>query len=97
MYVCLGVRLKAPKRDGLAIWKNLQNIITQRLIQRDYFQLAILFKRRYMDILNLQLFRRGYLIILAIACPFVHVTKYAILNYVTRLNMQSYVTLANGK
>jgi len=61
MYVCLFVRLKAPKRNGLAIWKNLQNIITQRLDQRDYFQLAILFKRRYMDILHLQLFKRGYL------------------------------------
>jgi len=56
MYVCFAVRLKAPKRNGLAIWKNLQNIITQRLDQRDYFQFAILFKRRYMAILNFQLF-----------------------------------------
>ena len=78
MYVCC---LKAPKRNALAIYKILQNIITPRHGQRDYFQLAILFKRRYMDILNyFQLFQRGYLIIV---WPFVHVT---------RLNMQSYVT-----
>jgi len=62
MYVCLqciAVRLKAPKRNGLASWKNLQSIITQRLGQRDYFQFAILFKRRYMAILNLT-FQRAY-------------------------------------
>ena len=65
MFVC--PFLKAPKRNALAIYKILQNIITPRLGQRDYFQLAILFKRRYMDILNFQLFRRGYLNYTAIA------------------------------
>ena len=87
LFVCMFVcpHLKAPKRNALAIYKIFQNIITPRLDQRDYFQLAILFKRRYMDILNFQLLRRGYLII---AWPFVHVTlaKYAILNYVTPAN-----------
>ena len=83
MFVCC---LKGPKRNALAIYKILHNIITPRHDQRDYFQLAILFKRRYMDILNFQLFRRDYLIIPVIAWPFVHVTKYAILNYVTPAN-----------
>ena len=87
MFVCLFVCLlsKGSETERFSDLQNLQNIITSRLGQRDYFQLAILFKRRYMDILNYQLLRRGYLII---AWPFVHVTlaKYAILNYVTPAN-----------
>jgi len=43
------------------IYKISRIINTPRLGQRDYFQLSILFKRQYMDILNFQLFQRGYL------------------------------------